>query len=361
METSTDPIAYVDSARVLVEIPPERMPPLDADERVPILRLDDESAAQQALSAGEIQGYYVVAGDYFTSGDVRLVYMDREPSSLAQRTFRDFLQANLVRDLPADVARRLTEGAEFILPQADGSRQPMDFSLFLNAFMPAILGFAFIIAIFTTSGYLMQAVVEEKENRTMEVLVTSLSPGKLIAGKIVGISLVGLTQIGVWTAILLTALVAASTQFAWLGNLHLSADIFWILLTVMVPAYVMFGAFMVAIGATVAEASEGQQVTGFITLPAMIPFWFLPFFLENPDSPLALALSFFPLTAPVTVSIRAGVGEVIGWQLALSSAILVICAAGSMWLAGRAFGLGLLLYGKRLPWRQLFGLKGGAA
>ncbi len=237
----------------------------------------------------------------------------------------------------------------------------MDFSLFLNAFMPAILGFGFIVAIFTTSGYLMQAVVEEKENRTMEVLVTSLSPGRLIVGKIAGISAVGLTQIGVWTLILLGALTVARTQFPWLDNLQVSGDVIWILLTVMVPAYVMFGAFMVAIGATVAEASEGQQMTGFITLPAMIPYWFLPFFLENPDSPLTVALSLFPLTAPVTVSIRAGVGDISGWQIGLSSMILVIAAGVSMWLAGRAFRLGLLMVGKRLPWRQLLGLKGGAA
>lgn len=361
METNTAPIGYVDQGGILVQIPAQRMPQRDAAEIVPILLLADETAARSALAAGEIQGYYVVAPHYFSSGDVRLVYTDREPSSVAQRTFRDFLQANVVRDLPADVARRLTDGAAFMLPQPDGSRRPMDFSLFLNAFMPAILGFAFIIAIFTTSGYLMQAVVEEKENRTMEVLVTSLSPGKLITGKILGISLVGLTQVGAWTAIVAAGVLIGRTRFEWLGNLTFTAELFWILLIVMVPAYVMFGSFMVAIGATVAEASEGQQVTGFLTLPAMLPYWMLPVFLENPDSPLSLILTFFPLTAPVTVSIRAGAGDIPGWQMGVVSLILCVCAAGAVWLAGRAFALGLLLYGKRLPWRQLLGLKENAA
>ena len=358
METNTDPVGYVDRSHGLRAVPPDRLPPVAADEAVALIRYADEAAAQSALDAGTIQGYYVVAEDYFISGQVRLVYAERAPTGLAQRTFRDFLQANLVRDLPEEVARRLTAGADYVLPRADGGRQPRDLSLFINAFMPAILGLGFIIAIFTTSGYLMQAVVEEKENRTMEVLLTSLSSGQLIAGKILGISLVGLTQIGGWTLVLAGGLLWGRTRYEWLGNLHISGEVVLVLLTVMVPAYLMFGSFMVAIGATVAEASEGQQVTGFLTLPAMIPYWFLPLFLGNPNSPLALGLSFFPLTAPVAVSIRAGTGNLPTWQLALASAILVASAAGAMWLAGRAFALGQLLYGQRLPWRRLFGLQG---
>ncbi|MBP7964859.1 MAG: ABC transporter permease, partial [Caldilineaceae bacterium] len=170
METNTAPIGYVDRGQILSQVSPDRLPPVAADDAVALIAYADETAAQAALDRGEIQGYYVVAEDYATTGRVRLVYADRAPTGVAQRTFRDFLQANLVRDLPVEVARRLTAGADFVLPKADGGRQPMDFSLFINAFMPAILGFGFILTIFTTSGYLMQAVVEEKENRTMEVL-----------------------------------------------------------------------------------------------------------------------------------------------------------------------------------------------
>lgn len=357
METNTDPVGYVDRAQVLQTVSPDRLPPVDADDAVALIAYADEAAAKAALDSETIQGYYVVAEDYATSGRVRLVYADRSPTGVAQRTFRDFLQANLVRDLPVDVARRLTAGADFVLPKADGGRQPMDFSLFINAFMPAILGFGFILSIFTTSGYLMQAVVEEKENRTMEVLITSISSGQLIAGKILGISLVGLTQVGGWALMVAGGLLWGRTRFEWLGNIQISGEMVWVLALVMLPAYLMFGSFMVAIGATVAEASEGQQITGFLTLPAMMPFWFVAVFLQNPNSPLAVGLSLFPLTAPVAISIRAGTGTLPGWQLALASAILMISAAGAMWLAGRAFGMGQLLYGQRLPWRRLLGLQ----
>ena len=136
METNTDPVGYVDRAQILQEIPPDRLPPVAANDAVALIAYADEAVAQAALDRGEIQGYYVVAENYATSGHVRLVYADRAPTGVAQRTFRDYLQANLVRDLPVEVARRLTAGADFVLPKADGGRQPMDFSLFINAFMP---------------------------------------------------------------------------------------------------------------------------------------------------------------------------------------------------------------------------------
>ncbi len=271
-------------------------PPWTRTDVVALIAYADEAAAQAALDQKAIQGYYVVAEDYATSGRVRLVYADRAPTGVAQRTFRDYLQANLVRDLPVDVARRLTAGADFVLPKADGGRQPMDFSLFINAFMPAILGFGFILTIFTTSGYLMQAVVEEEEPHHgsadhLHVLRA------VDCGQILGISLVGLTQVGGWALMIAGGLLWGRTRYEWLGNIQISGEMIWMLVLVMLPAYLMFGSFMVAIGATVAEASEGQQVTGFLTLPAMMPFWFVAVFLQNPNSPLAVGLSLFPLTA----------------------------------------------------------------
>jgi ABC-2 type transport system permease protein len=121
-----------------------------------------------------------------------------------------------------------------------------------------------------------------------------------------------------------------------------------------IPSFVMIAGLMVAIGATVTEAQEGQQIASVFTLLVVIPYWFTFQILFNPNGPLAIALSFFPFTAPVTLPMRAGMTVIPPWQLALNLAFLVLCALGALWIAGRAFRLGMLRYGQRLSWREIF-------
>jgi len=108
------------------------------------------------------------------------------------------------------------------------------------------------------------------------------------------------------------------------------------------------------IGATVTESREGQQIVGLFTLPTWIPYMLMYPLMNAPNSPLAIGMSFFPFTAPLTVIIRSGFTVVPWWQIAISVALLVLSAAGSLWLAGRAFRLGMLRYGKRLSIREFF-------
>ena len=122
----------------------------------------------------------------------------------------------------------------------------------------------------------------------------------------------------------------------------------------MFPAFILVSALMAAIGATVSEAREGQQMVSMISLPIWIPYMLTGSIMNNPNSPLALGLSLFPLTAPLTMLMRDGLTILPFWQIALSGFIQVLCAVGAIWLAGRAFRLGMLRYGQRLKWREVF-------
>jgi ABC-2 type transport system permease protein len=206
----------------------------------------------------------------------------------------------------------------------------------------------------TSSGYLMQAVVEEKENRTMEIIITSVSPVQLMAGKIIGDIAIGLTQLGVWLVFIVLGISIGGRYVSWLQQISLPVEVLALAAVVLAPAFVMFCALTAALGATVTEGREAQQVTGLFSLVIWLPYFFIALLIEHPNSPLALGLSFFPLTAPLTVLLRAGFTEIPGWQLATSSIILVLSAVGSLWLAGRAFRLGMLRYGQRLRLAELF-------
>jgi ABC-2 type transport system permease protein len=200
----------------------------------------------------------------------------------------------------------------------------------------------------------MQAVVDEKENRTMEVLMTSVSPNQFMAGKIVGDIAIGLTQMLAWIGFVIIGILVGREKLGFLQGIQLSPQTLLLILVILMPAFVMVCALMALIGATVSESREGQQMTGLISLPIWLPYMLTGVIIGNPNAPIAVALSLFPFTAPITLLMRQGMTIIPAWQLAVSSAILVLSAAASVWLAGRAFRLGMLRYGKRLAWREIF-------
>jgi len=111
---------------------------------------------------------------------------------------------------------------------------------------------------------------------------------------------------------------------------------------------------MTALGATVTEVHEAQQATGLFVIPFVFPYWFAGAMLAHPNGPIAVGLSLFPPTALSTLSFRIAFAQVPNWQIAASATLTALCALGALWLAGRAFRLGMLRYGQRLALRELF-------
>jgi ABC-2 type transport system permease protein len=328
---------------------PKVSPP---EKPVPMLAFATESEAEAALQAGKIQAYYVLEQDYLTTSRAQLVYK-KEPKQSARDQFRAFVVANLLADQPPEIAKRVAGGNNVIVRSPDGSRE-MSSNTWFNIVLPFIAGIIFFITIFTSAGYLMQAVVEEKENRTMEIVVTSVSPGQLMAGKTLGIIGVGLTQLLVWIGFVIIGIRVGQNYFAWLRGINVSAGTLGLIVAVMVPTFVMLSALMATIGATITQVQEGQQIVGLLTMPTWIPYMLTYPLMSAPNSPLAVGMSFFPLTAPLTMIIRSGFTVVPFWQIAVCVGLLTLCALGSLWLAGRAFRLGMLSYGKRLSLREVF-------
>jgi ABC-2 type transport system permease protein len=236
----------------------------------------------------------------------------------------------------------------------------MNSDQWLDIAIPIVAGLLFVVAINTSGGYLLQAVVEEKENRTMEILVTSVSPEQLMAGKIAGNLSVGLTQLLAWILMAFLAFMLVASFIPSIQNPQINRQFFWLVPLTLIPAFILVAAFMAALGATVTEAREAQPIVGLFTLPIVVPYWFITQIMMNPNGPLATGLSIFPLTAPVSLPLRSVFTVVPVWQIALSLLLLISCAAGAIWLAGRAFRLGMLRYGVRLSWKELFGRAGRA-
>jgi len=120
------------------------------------------------------------------------------------------------------------------------------------------------------------------------------------------------------------------------------------------PALVLVGSLMAMVGATVTEAREAQQVAGIFTLPIVLPYFFISSIMLNPNGPLSTTLSLFPLTAPIALPMRASFATVPLWQIFIAEGLLVLCAMCAVWLAGKAFHMGMLHYGKKIPLKEVF-------
>jgi ABC-2 type transport system permease protein len=144
----------------------------------------------------------------------------------------------------------------------------------------------------------------------------------------------------------------------WLQAFHLHPRTLGTIAAIAVPSYILFCALMIALGSTVADAQESQQIGGLFSLCFTLPFYAIMALVEHPNSALSIGLSLFPLTALTSFCMLASFTTVPLWRVTTSVVILSLSALGAMWVAGRAFRLGMLRYGKRVAWKELLPLRG---
>jgi ABC-2 type transport system permease protein len=356
-ENDRSPVGYVDHAGLLAD--PIAAPVTGSREPIAFIPFQTENDARAALESGHIQAYYVLAVDYFQTKDVSLFYL-KEPRGSATRQFYDFIQINLLADQPTDIARRASLlGESVTVRSVDGSRQVPGGGPAFGIIIPILTGFAFLFLLLMSSGYLMQAVVDEKENRTMEMLTTSVSPTQLVGGKVLGIVGVSFTQLIVWTLIaILGVLIASSAGVDWFQDARLDWGSILATVALAIPTYVLASALMTAVGATVTSAQESQSTGAVFFILHLAPLYLAWAIIRTPNAVVPLTLTFLPFTALLTVTLRNIFAAVPLWQVALSVVIQILCAIGALWLAGRALRLGMLRYGKRLNLREILGWGG---
>lgn len=349
--TDNTPIGYVDYSGLLAN-------PVKADQEdigpfgsIDTLAFPSEEEANISLESGKIQAYYVIEADYMKTRNTRLVFKE-EPNNQVKSQFSSFLTTNLLANQPELISKRIRSGPELVI-KATRDNRDMRNTDFLKAIAPMAAGIILTIVIFSTGGYLMQAVVEEKENRTMEILATSVSPIQIMGGKIIALMAVGMTQVLAWALVPVIGFIFAVINIPSFRAV-IDWSLFGLMFLLIFPTFIMISALMAAIGSTVTEASEGQQVTGLLSLPVMAPYFLLGVLITNPGSPVAVILSLFPLTSALTILIRMGFSTVPPIQIAAGVIILTISAVGSLWLAARIFRLGMLRYGQRLKLKDIF-------
>ncbi len=354
------PIGYVDHSGRLtapVQAAPRSNSILGRLSRQPVLILNyaSENLARADLQAGTIQAFYVFPAEYPKARAVQLE-CQRYPGSDVARQFENFVRTNLLTNYPTQVATRVLEGTFLTVRTLDGTREYSQRAEIAQV-LPLFVSLAFLMLFLTTSGTLMQAVVEEKDSRTSEIMFTSVSTRQFMGGKVLGVVAMAGTEVLAWGAIIaLVMFIAARIPgLEWVRYVRMHPRTVLTIVAFAIPAFILYCALTAALGALVADAQESQQVSALFALPSTAPFYLAFSLIERPSSLAAILLTLFPLTALTSLCIRITFATVPLWQLLASWALLVLSALGSVALAGRAFRLGMLRYGQRVAWRELFG------
>ena len=325
---------------------------------IELIRMESQDAATEALTEGEIDEYFVIPADYVATGTVARYTLDKEltPPPAVESAIEGFLDSNLLAsEVPPElIGRVLTSVRIDTTTLTTEGTVAEDQGGYINFIVPAFFGMLMAIALTVSANYVLQSLGEEKENRLMEILLSTVSPKQLLAGKLLGRGAAGLLQVLFWaisTPLLLR--FGSATLGGMLSAIEVTPGLLILGVVYFILGYLLFAVVALAIAAICSTVREAQGIAPLFTLMAVAPFWFISLLMFFPDSPIWVVFSLVPFSSPVLVMLRLGITGVPVWQLVASMAVLVASVLGGLWIAAKLLRIYLLMYGKRPRLREI--------
>lgn len=308
--------------------------------------------AKSALINGSIKEYFVIDSTYYTTGIINFYTLEKQltPPTETVTAIKHFMTSNMLDGkLPQSEIDLINSSLVVMATRlADTGEISTEQGGYGDLIVPLIFAILLYISIVFSSSYLIQGLGDEKENRLIEVLLSSVSTRQLITGKVLGIGAAGLVSVLVWVICAPFLLNYASSSIGGiLSMLTISPSFLALCIVYFVLGYLLFAVISTCVGAITPSAREGQQLAVIFTLSAAVPLWFSSLLIMYPNSPVSIFLSIFPLTAPVSVMVRLGATDVAVWQIAVSIGVLLVTIIVGLLLTIKITRTFLLMYGKR--------------
>ena len=317
--------------------------------------------------------------------DLKKQIQNKINSVIEKEKMADVIKQTAIPDLEARIAATRTSVSINTIKLGEGGVAKKS-STEIGMILGYIFGFVIYMFILLYGQMVMQGVMEEKQSRIVEVIISSVKPFELMMGKIIGIAMVGLTQLAIWI-ILGIAIIAgaknfmpgaqhagsaqeimAQSQMAAQANapaqLDKMQDILGMLGSVNFPliigcfifffigGYLLYSSLFAAVGSAVDAQEDAQQFMMPIMMPIILAILVMMSAIKNPEGATAFWFSMIPFTSPVVMMARIPFGVPI-WQLGLSMVLLILSFIGMVWAAGKIYRTGILMYGKKTSWKEL--------
>jgi ABC-2 type transport system permease protein len=324
----------------------------------------DPEAQRQGLEkmvlAGEIDSWLWLDRKGLEAGEFEY-HAESVSNFITQERLSDALSAEVRRlrlteaGLDPDKVSKLTESVDLktLRTTAEGAKEEAGFAAF---FFVYFLFFLLYMMVLLYGQQVMNGVLEEKSTRSMEVLVSTVRPFELMLGKLFGVCLVGMTQLGIWlgAVALLTAPGILPVLAAMPGGLpQLSVAVIAHFFICFVLGFMLYGSLYAAIGACFNNLQEAQQFASVAAMVVVVPVLLFFPISNDPNSTLAVGASLVPIFTPLLMLARIAVKMPPFWQIALGYALTTATTLAIVWLAGRIYRIGILMYGKKPTMKEI--------
>ena len=334
--------------------------------------IDTRKTLGELMADEDLYGVLVIGADIiknpsnvslYTRGSLSM-QLENEISSSIKHTvesirLKEYNIANLARimeEINADVSL-----STFRLDKDESSETSSVMSYIIGMVMSLML-YMFILLY---GQMVMTSIIEEKNNRVLEIVVSSVKPAYLMLGKILGVGLVALTQILIWALIIcsvttrgIPSLVAGVTDgdllssFGVLGDSGYMLSLFGYLILFLIGGYLFFSAIYAALGSAVDNIQDASQLQSVAVIPIILGMVFSMTVVNDPDSTMALWASIVPLTSPMVMMARLPFG-IPAWQIVTSLVVLYLSFLFLVWLAAKIYRVGIFMYGKKPSFAEL--------
>ena len=339
-------------------------------------------SVRAAVRGGRYDGYLRLPQSLL-SGEGEATYYSMEGGGLSLRAQLDNQVTRVVRQRRLEAAGASKDvlaivGSDVSLTTrklSEDEGTTADSSLAYTAIGYA-MAFIIYFAVFIYGQYVMQGVIEEKSNRVVEVIVSSVRPFELLMGKVLGIGAMGLAQMVTWAAVAMGGVAAIGPVMALLfspSDLGVAPDasqqalleaagvsvptipvdlVVWFILFFL-GGFLLYAALFAAVGSAVEQQQDAQNLLLPVISPLILPILFLIFIIESPNATVSVVMSMIPLFSPILMVLRAAITSVPVWEIATAFLLLVGSFVGVIWAAGRIYRVGILSYGKTPSLREL--------
>lgn len=357
---------------------------------------ESEPVLREDFSNSGYFAYLVISDNLLDKPDALRLYSDKQITMEVRQhingRLRDYLRGEKLRSFEMEgldeviaAINQVGVNITTIKLGEDGSERETSSEMAMVVSM--IFAFVMYMFVFIYGTQVMRGVMEEKTSRIVEVIVSSVKPFQLMLGKIIGIALVALTQVALWVGLTLlivsgmkmvfqsdkaetsiqgTELVSEASvehaasaggfDFSKVLNMAKSMNpalTLSLFLIYFLGGYLLYASLFAAIGAAIDNETDSQQFMFPITIPIIIALYVAMAAFRNPHSDMVFWFSMFPLTSPIVMMARAPF-DVPFWQLGLSIGLLVAGFLLSTWFAGRIYRTGILMYGKKVNYKELW-------
>ncbi|CAB3288686.1 putative membrane protein [Methanocaldococcus lauensis] len=292
----------------------------------------------------KIDALIVIPKDYLKTGNIIIYSATKSPNPLITDTLSNIIIKNLLKGKVDNltynrVVNPINVKIYFV------SKKGVEKESFLSQLLP--MGFVFLLymAITSLSGIIVSSIIEEKQNRIMEILLCYASSENLMFGKILGISIVGLIQIGIWLIFALPVIIIYAVKVSL--YLVLFALIYFIL------GYLFYSSLLCGIASLFSHPKDASQLISPIIIVQIIPIMFMNTIMVNPNHYIAKILSYIPFTLPYTVVLRESVTQLPLTEIIISTLIMVFSIVLSFILSIKLFKIGVLLYEENLTLKKV--------